>query len=134
MPLARLHAPFDHPDWIFELKYDGWRALAYIEAGQCRLISRRRNQFKRFQARCAALAETIPGTAVLDGEIACLGSDGKPQFYELMRRRTMPTYGAFDVLWLNGRDLRDAPLLERKRILGQLVRPPILYVDHIESR
>jgi hypothetical protein len=34
MPLARLHAPFDHPDWIFELKYDGWRALAYIEAGQ----------------------------------------------------------------------------------------------------
>jgi bifunctional non-homologous end joining protein LigD len=55
-------------------------------------------------------------------------------FYELMRRRTAPTYCAFDILWLNGRDHRDASLLERKRILSELVRPPILYVDHIESR
>jgi len=48
MPLARLPEPFDHPDWIFELKYDGWRALAYIEAGTCRLVSRNGNAFKRF--------------------------------------------------------------------------------------
>ena len=46
MPLAVLREAFDHPDWIFELKYDGWRALAYIEAGTCRLVSRNRNPFK----------------------------------------------------------------------------------------
>ena len=66
MPLARLRAPFDHPDWVFELKYDGFRALAYIDAGQCKLVSRKRNQFKRFQSLCAIIAETITGAAVLD--------------------------------------------------------------------
>ena len=71
MPLGRIHAPFDHPDWIFELKYDGWRALAYIEAGTCRLVSRNGNTFKRFADLCTAIAATIPGPAVLDGEIAC---------------------------------------------------------------
>ena len=119
---------------MFELKYDGFRALAYIEAGQCRLVSRKRNQFKRFQSLCAAIAETIRGAAVLDGEIACLDSDGKSQFYELMRRRLAPTYCAFDILWLNGRDLRSKPLLERKAIVKGLVRPPLLYVDHMERR
>jgi bifunctional non-homologous end joining protein LigD len=117
-----------------ELKYDGWRALAYIQAGQCRLVSRKRNQFKQFQSLCADIAATVSGTAVLDGEIACLDSDGKPQFYELMRRRMAPTYCAFDVLWLNGRDLRSNPLVERKTILKRLVRPPLLYVDHMHRR
>lgn len=134
MPLARLHAPFDHPDWLFELKYDGWRALAYVEDGACRLLSRRGNAFKRFPDLCNAIAASVPGRAVLDGEIACLDSEGKPQFYELMRRQTAPTFCAFDVLWLNGRDLRGMPLLDRKRALRRLVRPPLLYVDHIEAR
>ena len=46
MPLQKRPSAFDHPDWIFELKYDGFRALAYIEAGECRLVSRNGNQFK----------------------------------------------------------------------------------------
>ena len=134
MPLARLHAPFDHRDWVFELKYDGFRALAYIDAGQCKLVSRNRNQFKRFQSLGATIAETLTGAVVLDGEIACLDSEGKPQFYELMRRQVAPTYCAFDILWLDGRDLRRLPLLERKRRLRELIRSPLLYVDHIGAR
>ena len=134
MPLARLHAPFDHPDWLFELKYDGWRALAYVENGKCRLVSRRGNAFKRFQDLCATIAAALPARAVLDGEIACLDREGRPQFYELMRRKMAPTFCAFDLLWLNGRDLRVLPLLERKRHLQQLIRPPLLFVDHVESR
>lgn len=120
MPLARLHAPFDDPDWIFELKYDGWRALAYLDAGRCRLVSRRGNPFKRFQALCADIARTIPRTAVLDGEITYLDSNGKPQFYELMVVQMAPTYCAFDVLWLDGRDLRSTPLHEPRRTLRSL--------------
>jgi bifunctional non-homologous end joining protein LigD len=48
MPLARLDAPFDHPDWIFEPKQDGFRALAYVEIGACRLVSRNGNVLKTF--------------------------------------------------------------------------------------
>jgi bifunctional non-homologous end joining protein LigD len=132
--LGRLDAPFDHQDWIFELKYDGWRALAYIAGGSCRLVSRNGNAFKRFADLCAAIAATIQGNAVLDGEIACLDAEGKPQFYELMRRRMASTYCAFDLLSLNGRDLRSLPLLERKRLLQTLVKPPLLYVGHVEAR
>jgi bifunctional non-homologous end joining protein LigD len=49
MPLARFDTPFEHPDWIFELKLDGFRALAYVEGGTCRLVSRNRNAFKTFE-------------------------------------------------------------------------------------
>jgi len=134
MPLASLHAPFDHPGWIFELKYDGFRALAYIESGQCRLVSRRGTAHKSFPKLCAAIGAAIPAHAVLDGEIVHLDAEGKPQFYELMRRRTPQHYYAFDLLWLDGHDLRDIRLIERKRLLRGLVRPPILYADHFEAR
>jgi bifunctional non-homologous end joining protein LigD len=60
--------------------------------------------------------------------------DGKPQFYELMRRQMPPTYCAFDILWLNGRDLRNLALLERKRLLRKMTRWPLLYVDHIAGK
>jgi len=132
MPLARLPEPFNHPDWIFELKYDGWRALAYVEQGTCRLVSRNGNPFKRFPDLCLKIAMAIRGTAVLDGEVACLDGDGKPQFYELLRRQMTPTFCAFDLLWRNGRDYRGRPLLERKRLLKRLVKPPLLYVNHVE--
>ena len=49
MPLARFDAPFEHPDWIFEPKLDGFRAVAYAQGGACRLVSRNRNAFKTFE-------------------------------------------------------------------------------------
>jgi len=135
MPLARLHAPFDHPNWIFEPKLDGFRALAYIASGSCRLVSRKGNTFKSFPDLGRALADAFAGRyAVLDGEIVHLGTDGKPLFYELMRRRTPQHFCAFDLLWLDGRDLRSLPLIERKQILRSLVPPqpsPAMYVDHV---
>jgi bifunctional non-homologous end joining protein LigD len=138
MPLARLAEPFDHPEWLFELKYDGFRALAHIEAAGVRLVSRNRNAFKTFPELCAAMAACIEAeTAVLDGEIVYLGGDGRPEFYNLMRRRTPQHFYAFDVLWLDGKDLRQLPLIERKRILKRIVpaQPaPLLYVDYFDGR
>ena len=88
MPLARLHAPFDHPAWIFEPKLDGFRAVAYIENGTARLVSRKRNAYKSFPALTAALAVSLAvRDAILDGEIVHLDGAGVPQFYDLMRRR-----------------------------------------------
>ena len=60
--------------------------------------------------------------AVLDGELACLDEEGKPQFNRLLRRRGDPVFVAFDLLWLNGRDLRGRPLLDRKAALRALIR------------
>ena len=55
MPLARFDAPFEHPDWIFEPKMDRFRAVAYVEGGACRLVSRKRNAFKTFEPLAQAI-------------------------------------------------------------------------------
>jgi hypothetical protein len=70
MPLARFDSPFEHPDWIFEPKLDGFRALAYVEGGACRLVSRNRNAFKTFEPLAKAIGQELSGrSAILDGEI-----------------------------------------------------------------
>ena len=102
-----------------------------MEGGECRLVSRNRNAFKTFPALSAAIAAAVPHQAVIDGEIVRLGSDGRPQFYELMRRHGPMSFCAFDLLFLDGEDLRARSLLERKKMLRKIVRPPLLYVDHV---
>jgi ATP-dependent DNA ligase len=75
-------------------------------------------------------------SAVLDGEIACVDGDGRPVFRDLLFRRGHCVFIAFDVLFLNGKDLRTLPLLDRKAILKKLLRRKrsrILYLDHVES-
>jgi len=133
-----LPEPFDHPQWIFEPKLDGFRALAYAEEGKVRLVSRNGNTFKSFPDLCAALAACIEAeSAVLHGEIVFLGKDGRPEFYNLMRRRSPQYFYGFDVLWLDRKDLRMLPLVERKKILRRVVpmQPaPLLYVDFVEAR
>ena len=136
MPLAILSQPFDHPDWLFEIKYDGFRALAYIEFGSVRLISRRRNVYKSFPMLCNEIADHIQiHEAILDGEIVHLDGEGNPQFYSLLRRRSPQQFVAFDIAWLNGKDLRMSTLMERKRILRSVVpvgSDCVLYADYIE--
>ena len=111
MPLTRFDAPFEHPDWIFEPKLDGFRAVAYVEGGTCRLVSRNRNAFKTFEPLAQSIGQELSNrSAILDGEIARPGPDGRPMFYELMRRRGPFCFYAFDLLWLDGKDLRDRPL------------------------
>ena len=116
-------APFDDPDWLFDLKYDGFRGLCYIEPGRSRLISRNGHTFDRF----AALAEQIAAAldvhdAIFDGEVIAADETGRPQFYELLRRARAAAYVAFDIVWLNGADLRQLLLSERRQRL-QTVLP-----------
>jgi bifunctional non-homologous end joining protein LigD len=138
MRLARVPEPFDHNDWIFEIKFDGFRALAYVEGGTCRLVSRRNHVYRKFQPLCDSIARSLKcDNAVIDGEIVSLGEDGRSQFYELLFRRGEAYFYAFDLLWLNGEDFRDLPLIQRKRRLRKLTpRGPsrILYLDHLERR
>jgi len=104
---SRVREPFDPPDWIFELKLDGFRALAYVEGNACRLVSRRGHVYKAFTQLAAAITESLEGhSAILDGEIVCLNVRGEPQFTRLLYRRDVQWFYAFDLIWLDGQDLR----------------------------
>ena len=117
------------------MKYDGFRALAYLERGTVRLVSRKGNVYKSLPALCQSLGACLSASdAVLDGEIVYLGPDGKPQFQDLMRRRSPQYFYSFDLLWLNGRDHRGLPLWSASDGCGRSYRPapsPLLYVDHV---
>lgn len=80
MPLGRVRDPFFHPEWLFEVKWDGFRSLAYMHKGDCRLISRNGNRFKSFPALNEALSSELHSrSAVLDGEVVALDCLGKSQ-------------------------------------------------------
>jgi bifunctional non-homologous end joining protein LigD len=140
MWLSRRREPFDHADWIFELKLDSFRALAYLENGEGRLVSRNENTFASFRDLAASVAASFRGTdALLDGAIVCLDEHGCPQFEDLMFRRGELFFIAFDAVWINGEDLRNLPLLERRRRLRRVVprgkrsSHRLRHLDHIEA-
>jgi len=152
LPLSRAHAPFSHPDWIFEVKWDGFRALLYSDGDGVRLVSRNGNAFKSFPDLCEGLSGDLSGRrCVLDGEIVCLDSQGKPHFTDLLFRRAEPVFYAFDILWDEhtwsddeeemrrfryGEDVRYLPLIDRKLSLRRVVPMKgerLLYCDHIEA-
>ncbi len=118
---------------MYELKYDGFCALAHLTGCNVQLISRCGNPFKGFAALRESL-RSLQCDAVLDGEIVVLDATGRPQFYEVLRRRGEPVCYAFDCLMHEGRDLRASPLTKRKAIIKRIVRdhPRILVARHFD--
>src|SRR5438105_8419086 len=138
MPLSRRPRPFNHPEWLFELKYDGFRALARIKRGQCELISRNGHPFSSFAELGKSIALALPHLqdAVLDGEIVCLDRRGRPQFNDLLFKRGQPCFFAFDLLYADGKDCRRDSLVERKAALRHMIHrlpadSPVRFADHI---
>ncbi|MBV8475494.1 MAG: hypothetical protein JOZ36_02420 [Acidobacteria bacterium] len=136
MPLAE-GRPFDHPEFLFELKYDGFRGLAVIEHGACTLYSRNGHPFASFAQLATQMGSALmPRSAVLDGEIVCLDEHGRCQFNNLLFRRGGSCFAAFDILYADGKDLRLEPLIDRKRELKRVLGSgpgAILYADHIDA-
>jgi bifunctional non-homologous end joining protein LigD len=130
------HEPFDRPDWRFEPKLDGIRTLAYVGTEGTRLISRTgRDQTERYP-ELANLARFVNALqAVIDGEIVASDPDGRPSFERLQQRmnlhgpkdiekarRKIPVvFFAFDLLWLDGRDLTPEPVEQRRELLEGIV-------------
>lgn len=116
-------------DWVFEVKYDGYRIVAYLEGGTARLVTRNGNDYsERFGAVARSLEDWAGRRAmVLDGELVVADEAGKTDFQALQSflrdpSGKHPAYVAFDLLALDGEDLRDRPLVERKQLLETLLQ------------
>src|SRR5467141_1892539 len=137
--------PFSDPNWLFEIKWDGVRALARIENGALALRSRNSIDITKRYPELASLSDALAARqAILDGEIVALDAQGHSNFERLQERMHvrapgenlvthMPVvYFAFDLLYCDGYDLREAPLLERKQLLQRLLYTSerFRYADH----
>ena len=139
--------PFDSPEWLFEIKWDGYRAVCFLEKGKSRLVSRNQNDLTGQFPELQGLSKLVKAqTTILDGEIVALDEQGRPSF-SLMQQRTgirqgnrhtaarrdVPImYYVFDLLYLEGYDLRRVSLEQRKEVLAQIVKSGDLvrYSDH----
>jgi bifunctional non-homologous end joining protein LigD len=133
MRLGRSVLPFNDPAWLYEVKWDGFRALAAVQNGSCDLISRKGRRFRSWPHLQHQLASLPASNCIIDGEIVCLGPDGKADFNSLLFRRSSPYFYAFDLLWINGQDLRSVPLVQRKSRLASLLQESgsdVRYVEH----
>jgi bifunctional non-homologous end joining protein LigD len=147
MLATSIDEPFDDPEWLFEIKWDGYRAIAFVAKGKVRLVSRNQNdltaQFSELQNIPAFIKAE---TAIIDGEIAVLDEQGRSSF-SLIQQRTgirqggrrtgsrpdiAVLYYVFDLLYLDGYDLRRVSLEQRKDLLAKLISQdgPIRYSDH----
>ncbi len=147
MLATSIQAPFDSPDWLFEIKWDGYRAVTFIRNGIVRLVSRNQNDLTGQFSELSSLPKFINAKeAVLDGEIVALDEQGRPSF-SLMQQKTgfrpgkhrtqgkidVPIlYYAFDLIYLDGWDLRNVGLEQRKQVLASRIKAghDVRYSDH----
>jgi bifunctional non-homologous end joining protein LigD len=143
---------FDNPDWLFEIKWDGYRAVAFVDDGRVRLVSRTQNDLAAQFPELGTLPQFLKAErAILDGEIVALDDQGRPSFSlmqqrtgfqpgkprRLQRREGVPViYYAFDLLYLDGFDLRRVALELRKQLLQERIRAGgvIQFSDHYAEK
>ena len=122
----RLHEePFDDPNYLFEIKYDGFRGLLMTDSGMSRFVSRNNRTFarRRFATFARELAREFRLTsAIFDGELVAEDETRRPIFAAIMRDEGHLRYVVFDVLYLNGRDLRSVPLMQRRALLTEIIK------------
>jgi bifunctional non-homologous end joining protein LigD len=131
-------APPQGDDWLYEIKWDGVRALCFIEDKQLRILTRTGHRCEQQYPELTVLPHAVDASdAILDGEIAVLDDKGRPGFNLIqprihvtdpntiahLARKTPVTLFVFDLLYLDGHDLREAPLAERKRLLAEVFHP-----------
>ncbi len=151
MLATAVEKPFDNPDWLFEIKWDGYRAVAFIDDGHARYISRNQNDLTKQYPELASLPQLIKARrAILDGEIVALDEQGRPSF-SLMQQRTgfrprksrlpgrqgVPViYYAFDLLYVDDFDVRRVPLQQRKQLLREQITDSdvVKFSDHYPEK
>jgi len=138
MAMTLADQPFNHPDWLYEVKWDGYRAIAFCRGKDVDLRSRKSNNFNKRFSEIRNAFQKLNLNAVIDGEVVCLTPDGKANFNELIsgtQNGTLVFY-AFDVLWFNGYNLQNSPLIERRKILKSILPKSdiIRFSEHIVEK
>jgi bifunctional non-homologous end joining protein LigD len=129
--------PFDHPDWVFEVKWDGYRAVAEIGERRASLYSRNGISLGKKFLPIADSLRKFGFDAVLDGEIVVVDDQGRPDFQALQHYRDSGSghllYYVFDLLYFRGHDLTNMPLLRRKELLKKILPsvPRIRFSEHV---
>jgi bifunctional non-homologous end joining protein LigD len=117
--------PFDSDEWLYEIKWDGYRAVAFMEGQSVELKSRNDKSFSEKFYPIQQELEKLDLHAIIDGEIVVLGKKGSADFGALQNWRSEAdgdlAYYVFDILWYDGKDLKDLPLTERRIILEQIL-------------
>ncbi|WP_294270673.1 DNA ligase D [uncultured Chryseobacterium sp.] len=139
--LAKLHdEPFDHKDWIFEIKWDGYRAVADLSKDEPQFYSRNGISFLSKFEKVAKDFSRQEHQMILDGEIVAYDAQGRPNFQLLQQIGDNPdlalVYQVFDLLWLNGHSTENLPLVQRKELLKEALKETdvIRYCDHVEEK
>jgi bifunctional non-homologous end joining protein LigD len=131
--------PFDSTDWIFEIKWDGYRAIAETNADGNRLYSRNGLTFDKAYPKVFESLKKIKKKVVIDGEIVVFDEKGKPNFQKLQNYRSNDKYTiqyyVFDIIYLDGKNITNLPVTERKEMLRKIlpVSEIILFCDHVDS-
>ncbi|MCW3462176.1 DNA ligase D [Chitinophaga nivalis] len=139
MMATLIAAPFDDDNWLFETKWDGYRAIAAVQQHQVSLYSRNGISFNKDYAPIVAAVEKVAHNVVLDGEVVVLDKKGNANFQLLQHYKTTGEgklqYVVFDLLHLDGNDLQQLTLLERKTLLkeviAQLQDKTVVFSTHI---
>jgi bifunctional non-homologous end joining protein LigD len=132
-------AAFDNPAWLFEIKWDGYRALAELKGGNTRFYSRNGLTFIKAYPKVFDALVKIKCNAVIDGEVVVYDQAGKPNFHSIQnynsRQALAIQFQAFDCLEVDGEDITKRTLLERKQILREILPQSdiIKFCDHIEG-
>jgi bifunctional non-homologous end joining protein LigD len=132
--------PFDRDNWLFEMKWDGYRAIGAKRDGNIQLYSRNNLDFRAKFPEVAEALEALPDNTIIDGEIVAVDKEGRPHFEHLQNWKQSKEgelrFYAFDLLWFKGHDVREAQLLERKQLLRDIipVNSAIKYSDHVQNQ
>jgi len=124
MKATLVNEPFDEPGWIYEVKWDGYRAISYLKQNETKIYSRNNLEFSQFSSICHALSK-LAFSAILDGEIVALKKDGTADFGALQNWKNTKDatliYYVFDILWLEGHSLLSLTLTDRRKILEEVL-------------
>lgn len=124
MLATKVGAAFSRVGWLFEPKWDGYRAICFLSDGQVRFASRNQRDLSRRFPELQIIANSIKASsAVIDGEIVAIDEEGAQCFEQLQnhKRDCYILYFAFDLIFLNGESLTDLPLVERKAQLKRIL-------------
>jgi len=138
MLATAVEKPFDSDEFVFEIKWDGFRALGEVQDHKVSLYSRNLNNFNKFPSVVEHLSK-VNEDLLFDGEIIAYDSGGKPSFQALQdseKNNARLEYIIFDLLYLNGKKLLDLELIERKKLLQKILKkyPKLVYSEHIQGK